>query len=177
MRSHFVRVTTLLLLLFAVVLYAAASMATSRITDPTTFTITETLLDKGDDLIISVFQIETRPGTVVRLKADKPLRGDISAAGSGDISKPEMRSIIKFMLFADHVTWKAGATNVLKVQYSLASGGSATTSSTGPMPEGKSLANIIKLTLKPGTYPEGTPVEAFRYNDDTFHLLVEPFKQ
>ena len=77
-------------------------------------------------------------------------------------------------IFADHVEWKAGSTNVLKFIMTIKGGSALTTmSDTGPMPETKRLADVLTLAMKSGEYKYGMPMKLATYKDVTYSLVVK----
>ena len=77
-------------------------------------------------------------------------------------------------IFADHVEWKAGPTNVLKFMMSIKGGGAfSSMSDTGPMPEAKGLEDVLTVAINSGEYKYGMATKLATYKDVTYSLVVK----
>jgi RNA polymerase sigma factor (sigma-70 family) len=117
--------------------------------------------------------LETRPGVQVHVVADKAGHG----GGSVFVPKePKGTSHVRVLVLADHIDWKAGWTSVFKFLIKLDHRGNMTFSREGPMPPGKTLADVVAVPLQSGTYEYGvaTALATFRVEGGvTYGLLVE----
>jgi RNA polymerase sigma factor (sigma-70 family) len=130
-------------------------------------------LMKDASLIVTQIEVETLPGASVEVVADKPGRG-----GGGVFNlapgKPGGLAHTEVTIFADHVEWKAGSTNVLKFIMSIKGGAAfSSMSDTGPMPEAKRLADVLTVTIESGEYKYGMATKLATYKDVTYSLVVK----
>lgn len=131
-------------------------------------TVDEVLAEHGT--IVSRIEIETRPGLMVKVVADKANRGGGSV---GTPARPGAPSRTQMIIFADQVQLVAGATNGLKFIMKLTGAGAATMTTTGPMPGGKALKDVLKIAIKSGEYEYGEPTKLVTYDDVTYNLVVD----
>ncbi len=126
---------------------------------------------KDASIIVTRIEVETLPGAWIEVVADKPGRGGFSMLAP---EQPGGSAHTEVTIFADHVEWKAGGTNVLKFIMSMKGGaGGSGMSSTGPMPEAKRLADVLTVAIKSGEYKYGTATKLATYEDVTYSLVVK----
>ncbi len=130
-------------------------------------TVDQMIKDPG--VVVTRISIESLPGATVQVVADRPGTGGGLVVASGDAGKPAHTQLT---ILADHVD--AGPTGTLKFLMTLrARGASSTTSSTGPMPEGKRLADQFKLAIQPGVFRYGKAAKLVKFGDGTYSLVVK----
>jgi RNA polymerase sigma factor (sigma-70 family) len=128
---------------------------------------------KDGSVIITQIEVDTLPGASVEVVADKPGRG-----GGGVFMLPPGQpggpAHAQVTIFADHVEWKAGPTNVLKFIMSIKGGAAfSSMSDTGPMPDAKRLADVLTVAIKSGDYQYGMATKLATYKDVTYSLVVK----
>ena len=125
---------------------------------------------KDSSVIVTRIEVETLPGAWVEVVADKPGRGGggvrprrTRRPGSYGSDDPRrscrveggLRGCVKFMM-----NLKAGAAG-------------SSTSGTGPMPEGKRLADVLTVAIESGEYSYGAATKLATYKDVTYRLVVK----
>jgi hypothetical protein len=127
---------------------------------------------KDASVIVTQIEVETVPGASVEVVADKPDRGlgGVFMLPPGQAGGPAHARVT---IFADHVEWKAGPTNVLKFIMSIQGGAGGTSmSDTGPMPEAKRLEDVLTVAINSGEYEYGIATKLATYKDVTYSLVV-----
>jgi RNA polymerase sigma factor (sigma-70 family) len=127
-------------------------------------------LMKDASLIVTQIDVETLPGASVEVVADKPGRGGLFVLAPDQPGGPART---KVTVFADHVEWKAGPTNVLKFIMSIKGAAFSSMSDTGPMPDAKRLADVLTVAIKSGEYKYGMATKLATYKDVTYSLVVK----
>jgi hypothetical protein len=126
---------------------------------------------KDGSVIVTQIDVETLPGASVEVVADKPDRGGLFLLASRQAGGSAHTEVT---IFADHVEWKPGRTNVLKFIMSIRGGaGFSSMSDTGPMPEDKRLEDVLTVAIKSGEYKNGTATKLAIYKDVTYSLVVK----
>ncbi len=126
---------------------------------------------KDASLIVTQIEVETVPGASVEVIADKPGRGGVLVVAPDQPGEPVHTEVT---IFADHVEWKAGSTNVLKFSMTIKGGGACSSmSDTGPMPEAKRLADVLSVATQSGEYKYGMATKLATYKDVTYSLVVK----
>jgi hypothetical protein len=120
---------------------------------------------------VTRIDVETLPEAWVNVEADKEGKGGSMARAQGE---PGGRARTRIVLLADHAEWSHGKANLLKFAMSVKSGGGSTLQSdTGPMPEGKRLADVVGVTIKSGEFRYGEPAPMLTFKDVTYRLVVK----
>jgi hypothetical protein len=113
------------------------------------------------------------PEASVEVVADKPGRGGLGVFVLAP-DQPGGAAHTQVTIFADHVEWKAGPTNVLKFIMSIKGGaGGSSMSDTGPMPDAKRLVDVLTVAIKSGEYKYGMATKLATYKDVTYSLVVK----
>jgi RNA polymerase sigma factor (sigma-70 family) len=168
------KITTAILLTLALAgagVWQARTRAdgTARPDDSFRVTVNEVLND--DSAIVTQVGIETLPGSRIEVISDQANRG------VGSVTAPDQTngmSHTQIIIFADHVEWKPGSTNALKFMMKLNGGaGSSNMSNTGPMVDGKRLADVVKVTIRPSAYQYGVATKLVTFTDVTYSLVVK----
>ena len=125
---------------------------------------------KDSSVIVTQIEVETLPAASVEVVADKPGRGGFFMLAPDQRGEPAHTELT---IFADHVEWKAGSTNVLKFIMNIKGAGGAAMSDTGPMPEAKRLEDVLTVTIQSGEYKYGMATKLATYKDVTYSLVVK----
>lgn len=126
-----------------------------------------------DDISVTQVEIEAQPGTSVEVISDKPDRGGVTVA-TPEPTELDRSPRTRLTIFGDHVVWEAGPTNLLKFMMKMKAGsGTATMTTTGPMPKGKRLAEMLSVLIEPGEYHYEAPTRLVRFEDVTYSLVVK----
>ena len=126
---------------------------------------------KDANVIVTRIEVESLPGAWLEVVADKPDRGGFSLLANG---QPDETAHTQITIFADHVEWQAGSTNVLNFMMNIKGGAACSSmSNTGPMPEAKRLADVLTVAIKSGEYKYGVATKLATYKDVTYSLVVK----
>ena len=126
------------------------------------FRITAENVIVAEDELVARIEVEARPGATIRVTANAPDRGGLTAVTPA--------GPVRLTVFGDHVRWETGKVDALKFRMSL---GGGVMSDAGPMPEGKSkLSAVLSVAAESGLYPEGDPVPVVTFKGVTYSLVV-----
>jgi hypothetical protein len=125
-----------------------------------------------DDIIVTQVDIEAQPGSFVEVTSDKPDRGGVTVA-TPEPTEVDRSPRTRLTIFGDHVVWEAGPTNLLKFMMKLMAGSrTATMMTTGPMPKGKRLAEMVSVLIEPGQYRYEAATRFVKFENVTYSLVV-----
>jgi hypothetical protein len=129
---------------------------------------------EANGLLVTQLTISTSPGARVEISDGQPggAKGMLIATTASAVTDPPgSPALVRLAVVIDHVTWEAKGVNVLKVSWILAGNGTASASATGAMTK-KRLAEAVTVSIKPGLYPCGKPLEVLQLQGDPFRLTV-----
>jgi len=118
--------------------------------------------------IVKRVAIETHQNSLIQVTSDRPGGGGLSHRRHST-GPDEPPTTCYLVILGDRVLWKPGGVDVLKFYMSLQG---ASMSSTGPMPEGTELGDVLKVSLKSGVYRYASPVTVLQFGDHSYRLVV-----
>ena len=168
------KITTAVLLTLALAgagAWQARTWADGSARPDESFRVTVNEVNNDDSALVTQVEIETLSGSRIEVISDKANRGGGSVTAPTQTNGPSRTQII---IFADHVEWKFGSTNALKFMMKLKGGSAGSSfSNTGPMVDGKRLADVLTVAIKPSEYKYGVATKLVTFQDVTYSLVVK----
>ncbi len=133
---------------------------------------------EDDDLVLVEAEISVPARSQVRVGSEDPGGGGVMVlAGAGGDESTETVTLLLLADQIDRAPWDGAAEGLTawRLQYQLRHrGGSAGGPTTNIERTRPPLADRLQVSLKAGTYDLGSPIEAFRFDGETYQLSVEP---
>lgn len=127
----------------------------------------------ADDAQVLDFHIETVPGAMIHIRADREGGGGGSCRADAPPDGPPT-SHSHITLVVDRVRENADGPFILKsIQQVKTTGARSTQTRTGSLPEGEDAGTLLHVLTQPGTYTCGVPLKLYELHGDTFRLVVE----
>ena len=155
---------------------AAVNQGSGKALPDGKFRVTVTEVTNDDSTIATRVGIEVLPGSTIELTSDsnKKKSMSLSVTPTSSPNRPNGPASFEMTLRGDHIG-KGGATKAVRFTLSSKVGKiSASSSSEGPMPAGaKRLADVFKVSIKPGEHKYGVTTKVLTSGGVTYSLVVK----